>query len=123
VISGEAFAFLGSVDHNAFASVNGKDIKAVSNLVAHANIDSLVAPPYQTMGKFPPPLLRQRASLLRLLPIIHERAAVTSRGARDPTPGGPVTVVKPITLEVRGSGDGSGSCTRRKRRGARPTNH
>jgi NitT/TauT family transport system substrate-binding protein len=38
VISGQAFAFLGSVDHNAFAKVNGKDIKAVSNLVAHANI-------------------------------------------------------------------------------------
>jgi NitT/TauT family transport system substrate-binding protein len=38
VISGEAFAFLGSVDHNAFTTVNGKDIKAVSNLVAHANI-------------------------------------------------------------------------------------
>jgi hypothetical protein len=64
-------------------------------------------------GEVPaPPRLRQRASLLRLLPIIHERAAVTSRGARDPTPGGPVTVVKPITLEVRGSGDGSGTCTR-----------
>ena len=38
VISGQAFAFLGSVDHNAFAKVNGKDIKAVSNLVARANI-------------------------------------------------------------------------------------
>jgi NitT/TauT family transport system substrate-binding protein len=38
VISGQAFAFLGSVDHNAFAKVNGKDLKAVSNLVAHANI-------------------------------------------------------------------------------------
>jgi NitT/TauT family transport system substrate-binding protein len=38
VITGQAFAFLGSVDHNAFAKVNGKDLKAVSNLVAHANI-------------------------------------------------------------------------------------
>ncbi len=38
VIAGQAFAFLGSVDHNAFAKVNGKELKAVSNLVAHANI-------------------------------------------------------------------------------------
>jgi NitT/TauT family transport system substrate-binding protein len=38
VITGQAFAFLGSVDHNAFAKVNGKDLKAVSNLVARANI-------------------------------------------------------------------------------------
>ncbi len=38
VISGQAFAYIGSVDHNAFAKVNGKDMKAVSNLVANANI-------------------------------------------------------------------------------------
>jgi len=38
VLSGQAFAFIGSVDHNAFARANGKDVKAVSNLVAHANI-------------------------------------------------------------------------------------
>jgi NitT/TauT family transport system substrate-binding protein len=38
VLTGDAFAFLGSVDHNAFAKANGKDLKAVSNLVARANI-------------------------------------------------------------------------------------
>ena len=38
VLTGQAFAFLGSVDHNAFAKANGKDLKAVSNLVARANI-------------------------------------------------------------------------------------
>jgi NitT/TauT family transport system substrate-binding protein len=38
VLNGEAFAFLGSVDHNAFAAANGKTLKAVSALVAHANI-------------------------------------------------------------------------------------
>lgn len=38
VLIGEAFVFLGSVDHNAFAKANGKDLKAVSNLVARANI-------------------------------------------------------------------------------------
>jgi NitT/TauT family transport system substrate-binding protein len=37
-LTGQAFAFIGSVDHNAFARANGKDVKAVSNLVAHANI-------------------------------------------------------------------------------------
>jgi NitT/TauT family transport system substrate-binding protein len=38
VLDGEAFAFLGSVDHNAFAVANGRTLKAVSALVAHANI-------------------------------------------------------------------------------------
>jgi NitT/TauT family transport system substrate-binding protein len=38
VLSGQAFAFIGSVDHNAFAAANGKALKAVSALVAHANI-------------------------------------------------------------------------------------
>ncbi len=38
VLDGEAFAFLGSVDHNAFAVANGRTLKAVSGLVAHANI-------------------------------------------------------------------------------------
>src|SRR5207248_52575 len=32
VVTGDAFAFTGSVDHNAFAKANGKDLKAVSNL-------------------------------------------------------------------------------------------
>jgi len=38
VLSGDAFAYLGSVDHNAFAVANGGTLKAVSALVAHANI-------------------------------------------------------------------------------------
>jgi NitT/TauT family transport system substrate-binding protein len=38
VLSGDAFAYIASVDHNASAHVNGKDIMAVSNLVARANI-------------------------------------------------------------------------------------
>jgi NitT/TauT family transport system substrate-binding protein len=38
VLNGQAFAFIGSVDHNAFAAANGKAFKAVSGLVAHANI-------------------------------------------------------------------------------------
>ncbi len=37
VLTGQAFAFLGSVDHNAFAKVNGKELKAVSNVVGHPN--------------------------------------------------------------------------------------
>ena len=38
VLSGEAFAYIASVDHNAFARANGKSLMAVSNLVARANI-------------------------------------------------------------------------------------
>lgn len=38
VLNGQGFAFVGSVDHNAFAVANGKTLKAVSALVAHANI-------------------------------------------------------------------------------------
>jgi NitT/TauT family transport system substrate-binding protein len=38
VLSGDAFAYIASVDHNAFAHVNGKTLTAVSNLVARANI-------------------------------------------------------------------------------------
>jgi NitT/TauT family transport system substrate-binding protein len=38
VLTGDAFAYIASVDHNAFAHVNGKDLTAVSNLVARANI-------------------------------------------------------------------------------------
>lgn len=38
VLTGDAFAFIGSVDHNAFAKAEGKELIAVSNLVARANI-------------------------------------------------------------------------------------
>jgi NitT/TauT family transport system substrate-binding protein len=38
VLSGEAFAYIASVDHNAFARASGKSLMAVSNLVARANI-------------------------------------------------------------------------------------
>lgn len=38
VITGQAFAFLGSVDHNAFAKVKGAELRAVSNLVARSAI-------------------------------------------------------------------------------------
>jgi NitT/TauT family transport system substrate-binding protein len=38
VLAGDAFAYIASVDHNAFAHVKGKDLMAVSNLVARANI-------------------------------------------------------------------------------------
>ena len=38
VLTGDAFAFIGSVDHNAFARANGKDLTAVSNLLGRANI-------------------------------------------------------------------------------------
>lgn len=38
VITGQAFAFLGSVDHNAFAKVRGVELRAVSNLVARSAI-------------------------------------------------------------------------------------
>ena len=38
VLTGQAFAFMGSVDHNANAKANGRELKAVSNLVARANI-------------------------------------------------------------------------------------
>jgi len=38
VLTGDAFAFIGSVDHNAFARANGKDLIAVSNLLGRANI-------------------------------------------------------------------------------------
>ena len=38
VLTGDAFAFIGSVDHNAFAYTNGKALKAVSNLLGRANI-------------------------------------------------------------------------------------
>jgi NitT/TauT family transport system substrate-binding protein len=37
-LSGDAFAFIGSVDHNAFARTNGKSLTAVSNLLGRANI-------------------------------------------------------------------------------------
>jgi NitT/TauT family transport system substrate-binding protein len=37
-LSGDAFAYVASVDHNAFARANGKSLVAVSNLVARANI-------------------------------------------------------------------------------------
>ena len=42
VLSGEAFAYIASVDHNAFARANGKSLMAVSNLVARANIYMMV---------------------------------------------------------------------------------
>jgi NitT/TauT family transport system substrate-binding protein len=38
VLAGDAFAFIGSVDHNAFARSNGKSLIAVSNLLGRANI-------------------------------------------------------------------------------------
>jgi NitT/TauT family transport system substrate-binding protein len=38
VLTGDAFAFIGSVDHNAFARANGKALTAVSNLLGRANI-------------------------------------------------------------------------------------
>jgi NitT/TauT family transport system substrate-binding protein len=38
VLSGDAFAYIASVDHNAFARANGKALIAVSNLLGHANI-------------------------------------------------------------------------------------
>jgi NitT/TauT family transport system substrate-binding protein len=38
VLTGDAFAFLGSVDHNALAKVNGKELKAVVDLDCRANI-------------------------------------------------------------------------------------
>ncbi len=38
VLSGDAFAYIASVDHNAFARAKGKSLMAVSNLVARANI-------------------------------------------------------------------------------------
>jgi len=38
VVAGDAFAFIGSVDHNAFAKTNGKNLVAVSNLLGRANI-------------------------------------------------------------------------------------
>lgn len=38
VLAGDAFAYIASVDHNASAHINGKDLMAVSNLVARANI-------------------------------------------------------------------------------------
>jgi NitT/TauT family transport system substrate-binding protein len=38
VLSGDAFAYVASVDHNAFARAKGKALIAVSNLVARANI-------------------------------------------------------------------------------------
>ena len=38
VLTGDAFAFIGSVDHNAFARANGKELIAVSNLLGRANI-------------------------------------------------------------------------------------
>jgi NitT/TauT family transport system substrate-binding protein len=37
-LAGEAFAYIASVDHNAFARANGKSLIAVSNLLGHANI-------------------------------------------------------------------------------------
>jgi NitT/TauT family transport system substrate-binding protein len=37
-LSGDAFAYVASVDHNAFARANGKSLVAVSNLVGRANI-------------------------------------------------------------------------------------
>jgi NitT/TauT family transport system substrate-binding protein len=37
-ISGDAFAFIGSVDHNAFARAKGAQLIAVSNLLGRANI-------------------------------------------------------------------------------------
>ena len=37
-LAGDAFAYIASVDHNAFARANGKSLIAVSNLLGHANI-------------------------------------------------------------------------------------
>ena len=37
-LSGDAFAYIASVDHNAFARANGKSLIAVSNLLGRANI-------------------------------------------------------------------------------------
>src|SRR5207249_2851741 len=38
VLGGEAFAFIGSVDHNAFARARGAQLTAISNLLGRANI-------------------------------------------------------------------------------------
>src|SRR5437763_12889692 len=38
VLTGDAFAFIGSADHNVFARANGKVLTAVSNLLGRANI-------------------------------------------------------------------------------------
>jgi NitT/TauT family transport system substrate-binding protein len=37
-LAGDAFAYIASVDHNAFARANGKSLVAVSNLLGRANI-------------------------------------------------------------------------------------
>jgi NitT/TauT family transport system substrate-binding protein len=37
-LAGDAFAYIASVDHNAFARANGKSLIAVSNLLGRANI-------------------------------------------------------------------------------------
>ena len=37
-LTGDAFAYIASVDHNAFARANGKSLVAVSNLLGRANI-------------------------------------------------------------------------------------
>jgi len=37
VLTGQAFAFMGALDHNAYANVRGKDLKAVSGIVGRPN--------------------------------------------------------------------------------------
>lgn len=57
-LSGDAFAYVASVDHNAFARANGKSLVAVSNLVARANI-------YMMARTDIPPMTSDLASYLK----------------------------------------------------------
>lgn len=58
VLTGQAFAFMGSVDHNANAKANGRELKAVSNLVARANIYMMARSDLMPVKGPPPEFLK-----------------------------------------------------------------
>jgi NitT/TauT family transport system substrate-binding protein len=64
VLTGDAFAYIASVDHNAFARANGKALIAVSNLLGRANIYMMARtdlPPFN--GNFPSYLKGKRIAV------------------------------------------------------------
>src|ERR1700736_5663308 len=51
VLSGQAFAFIGGPEHNAFAKAKGADLRAVVNCVDRGNVYYSAAPGYEPKDK------------------------------------------------------------------------
>lgn len=64
VLTGDAFAYIASVDHNAFARAQGKALIAVSNLLGRANIYMMARTDLPTFnGNFPSYLKGKRIAV------------------------------------------------------------